>query len=205
MRRSQAAAGAQGEALGIQHDPGQQRLGLGLGHIARIGQLLQQLRQQLTGGGGVGFDKAQGCVLDIGGRHPVMVDDRHPVAGGQQIRVLDPVGPVGIHNHQQGLAVGGQHGLLGAEKQILELRRLAQALQQALGGVVLPVDDDLGLHAALSGHAAHAHRRAHRVQIGKAVAHGQHPGGVPHELGQGTGHDPGLDLGALFHFHAPAA
>ena len=61
----------------------------------------------------------------------MVVDDRHPVAGGQQIRVLDPLGPVGVHDHQQGAPVGDHHGLLGAEKGVLVLLLLPQALHQA--------------------------------------------------------------------------
>ena len=42
-----AAAGAVGEILGVQHDAGQQRLGLRLQQVARLDEVLEQLRHQL--------------------------------------------------------------------------------------------------------------------------------------------------------------
>ena len=134
-----------------------------------------------------------------------MVDHRHADAGEQQVPVLHLLRPVGVHHHQQGVAVGLRHGLLGADEGVPVLRGLADRLDQALRGVMMHVDDDVGLHAELPCKAADAHRCAHTVQVGKAVTHHQHPGGILHQLRQGVGHNPGLDLGAFFHLIAPAA
>ena len=70
---------------------------------------------------------------------------------------------------------------------------------------MLAVDDDVGKGVTLAGQAADAHRGAHRVQIRIAVAHDQHAGGIPHQFGQGIGHDAGLDLGAFLHLQAAPA
>ena len=48
------AAGAHGKALGIQHDARQDRLRLHPFQVAGIQDILDQLRHQLAGGGGVG-------------------------------------------------------------------------------------------------------------------------------------------------------
>ena len=74
-----------------------------------------------------------------------------------------------------------------------------------MGGVVLRVDDDLAGLAPLAGDGADARCRAQAVHIGVLVAHDVDLLGLVHQLAQGIGHDPGLDLGALFGALAAAA
>ena len=59
--------------------------------------------------------------------------------------------------------------------------------------------------ALLPGHGAHAGGGADAVHVGVLVAHDKHPGGVGHQLAQGVGHDPALDLGALLQLLGAAA
>ena len=135
----------------------------------------------------------------------MVVDDRHAVAFFQQLRVLDLLGPVGVHDHEERPPVGKLPGLFGAYEGGLVGLLLLHALDQAAAGVMLQIHGDAAAHAVLPGDAADARRRADRVQIRKAVAHDQHLGGIAHQLGQGIGHDAGLDLGAFLHLQpAPA-
>ena len=50
-------------------------------------------------------------VLDIVRRPAVVVNDRHPVAGVQQLPVLHQIRPVGVHHHQQGPRLGVDEGV----------------------------------------------------------------------------------------------
>ncbi len=75
----------------------------------------------------------QGRALDVGGRTAVVVDDRHPVAGLQQILRLDLLGAVGVHHHRQGAGVGNEQSLLGREEAVLILGQLGQLVNELLG------------------------------------------------------------------------
>ena len=147
----------------------------------------------------------QGHFLDIAAAPAVVVDDRHPVAGLQQLLGLHAAGAVGIHHHQQGAGLHLQKRLAAGEEGPVILRLLHQLAQDGVGGVVLGVDDDLALLPPLAGDAAHACRRAQGVHVRIAVAHDVHLPGVVHQLAQGVGHDPGLHLGALLGALGPAA
>ena len=193
------------EILGVQHDARQQGLRLAPEHVAGLHQILQQLRHQLRGGGCVGLVEVQCRVLNVGGRPAVVVDDRHPVAGVQQLPVLHHIRPVGVHHHQQGPGLGVDEGVGAADERVLVLRQVPELAHQGPGVVALHVDDDLGLLALLPGGAADARRRAHRVHVRVLVAHDVDLPRVGDQLPQSLGHDPALDLGALFRGLGPAA
>ena len=144
-------------------------------------------------------------VGDIGGRPAVVVDDGHPGAAFQQILAHHLLGAVGVHHHQQGPGVGQNDGVLGGEEGFLVLRHLGELLRHVGGGVGAPLLDDADGDPLLPGDGAHTGAGADAVQVGELVAHDKDIGGVGDELGQGIGHDPALDLGALFHLLVPAA
>ena len=50
--------------------------------------------------------EVEGGTFNIGGSPAVVVDDRHPVAGVQQLAALHHIRPVGIHHHQQSARLG---------------------------------------------------------------------------------------------------
>ena len=149
--------------------------------------------------------EVEGRVLDIVRRPAVVVNDRHPVAGVQQLPVLHQIRPVGVHHHQQGPRLGVDEGVGTADKYVLVLRQAGQLAHQGPGVVALQVDDDLGPLPPLPGRAAHARRRAHRVHVRVLVAHDVDLTGVGDELAQGLGHNPALYLGPLLCGLGPAA
>ena len=149
--------------------------------------------------------EAEGGVFDVLGGAAVVVDDRHPVARLQKLLAFHHVGTVGIHHDQQGAGAHLQKRLVSGEEHALILRQGAQLVQHRRGGIALQVDDDLGPLAPVPGGAAKARRGTHGVHIRKAVAHDIDLRGVRHQLAEGVGHDPGLDLGALFRGLGPAA
>ena len=200
-----AGAGAHGKVLGVQHDAGQHRLGLDLEEVGGLQDVLEQLGDQLAGRGCVGLVEVEGGVGDIGGRPAVVVDDGHPGAALQQVLAHDLLGAVGVHHHQQCPGVGQDDGVLGGEEGLLVLRHLGELLRHVGGGVGAPLLDDADGDPLLPGNGAHAGTGADAVQVGELVAHDKDVGGVGDELGQGVGHDPALDLGALFHLLVPAA
>ena len=192
-----AAAGTHGKLLGIQYHPGQQGLRLGLEQVGGLQQVLEQLGDQLAGGGGVGLVEIESRICDIGGGPAVVVDHRHLVHRLQQILAHHLLGPVGVHHHQQAVGVGQQDGILLGEEHILVLAQPPQPLGHLAGRVLPGLLDDVHRRALLPGHGAHAGGGADAVHVGVLVAHDKHPGGVGHQLAQGVGHDPALDLGAL--------
>ena len=143
--------------------------------------------------------------LNIGGRPPVVVNDRHLIARVQQLPVLDLLGPVGVHHHQQGAGVRPEHGLLAVQQHALILGHLCHALVQLVGGSAHMVPHNIVRNSLHPGDGAYAHRRAHRVEVGGLVAHDHDAGGVRHQLAHGGGHDPALDLGAPLGFLAAPA
>ena len=149
--------------------------------------------------------EAEGGVFNVTGSPAVVVDDCHPVAGLQQLRTLHHIGAVGIHHQQQRPGLHLQKGLGAGNKHILVLRQGTQLLQHRLGGVTLQIDDHLSFLAPLPGNAAKARRGAHGIHVGKAVTHNIDLSGIGHQLAEGVGHDPGLDLGALLRGLAAAA
>ena len=134
-----------------------------------------------------------------------MVDDRHPVAGFQQLGAFHHVGTVGVHHHQQGVRFHLQERIAGIEKHVLILRQGVQPFQHGSGGIVIRVDDDVRLLAPLPGGAANACRRAHSVHIREGVAHDVDLACIGDQLPEGVGHDPRLHLGALFRGFGTAA
>ena len=58
---------------------------LGAQQVGQLQQVLQKLGDQLTGRRGIGLVEVEGRIGDIGGGPAVVVDDRHLVAGEEQI------------------------------------------------------------------------------------------------------------------------
>ena len=192
-----APAGAVGKVLGVQHDARQHRLGLGPEHVPGLDEVLHQLRHQLAGGAGIGLVVVEGHLLDVAAAPAVVVDDRHPVAALQKLLGLHAGGAVGIHHHQEGVALGVEEGRLPGDEHACILRHIPHAVQKRVGGIVLGVDDDLAGLAPLAGDAADAHGRPQGVHVRVLVAHDIHRPGLVHHVAQGLGHHPGLHLGAL--------
>ena len=147
----------------------------------------------------------QGGPLNVGGGPAVVVDHGHPVAGLQQLRRLDLIGPVGVHHHGQGAGVGDEQGLLGGEEAVLILRQGRKPVDELLGRGRRGLFDDVDGNAVFPAQGAHARRRTDTVVVRGAVAHDEHLGGVGHQSGQGVGHDPALHLGALLCLFGAAA
>ena len=147
----------------------------------------------------------QGGAFDIGGGPAVVVDHGHPVAGLQQLRRLDLIGPVGVHHHGQGAGVGDEQGLLGSEEAVLILGQGRKPVDELLGRGRRGLFDDVDGNAVFPAQGAHARRRTDTVVVRGAVAHDEHLGGVGHQSGQGVGHDPAFYLGALFRLLGAAA
>ena len=120
----------------------------------------------------------QGGAFDIGGGPAVVVDHGHPVAGLQQLRRLDLVGPIGIHHDSQGAGVGDEQGLLGGEEAVLILGQGGQAVDELLGRGRRGLLDDVDGDAVFPAQGTHARRRADAVVVRGAVAHDEHLGGV---------------------------
>ena len=125
--------------------------------------------------------------------------------GFQQRLVLHLIRAIGIHNHQNTAVVALKHGLLSGQKHILVFRHLKDLLQQALGGVVFQIQDDIGLLAPLPAQAADAHSRTQGIHIGVSVSHDEHPAALADQLHQGVGRDTGTNLAAVGGFLIPAA
>ena len=157
------AAGAHGELLGVQHDAGQQGLRLGAEEVGGLHDILQKLGDQLAGGGGVGLVEVEGRVGDIGGRPAVVVDDRHLVAGEEQLLRRDLLGPVGVHHHQQAVGVGQDQRVLGGDEGLLVLRESGELLHHAAGRVLAGLPDDVGGNPPLPADRHHPRRRADTI------------------------------------------
>ena len=199
------AAGAVGKILGIQHDAGEQGLGLAFQHVRRLHQILHQLRHQLAGRGGVGLMVVQGHLLNVAAAAAVVVDDGHTVARLQHFLGLHALGAVGVYHHQQGAGLALDKGILAGNGGIGVFRLLGETPQDGVSGVVLGVDDDLAGLAALAGDTADAHGGAQGVHIRVFVTHDVHLLGIVDQLTQSVGHDAGLDLGTFFGGLAAAA
>ena len=200
-----AAAGAHGEVLGVQDNARQQGLRLRPRQVGGVGDILEQLGDQLRGGGGVGLVVVEGGPFDIGGGPAVMVDDRDAVAGLQHLLGLDLLGAVGVHHHHQRAVVHEEQRLLGGEETVLILRQLHQTVGEHLGGGRARLLNDVGGDPSLPGDGEHTGGGADAVVVRGAVAHDEQAGGVGHQGGQGVGHDPALDLGALLRLLGAAA
>ena len=127
-----------------------------------------------------------------------MIDDRHAVAGVEQLLRLHEVGAVGVHHHEQRAGLCLDEGVAAADEGVLILRQRGKALEDRAGGIVVHVNDDLRLLAALARDAAHARRRADGVEVGVLMAHDKDLTGIGDQLAEGVGHHAGLDLRALF-------
>ena len=93
--------------------------------------------------------QAQSRILDIGGRHSVVVYHRHADAGEQQVLVLHLLRAVCIHHHQQGVAVHPGHGVMGADESVPVFGSLAHRIYEGLGGVVAHIRYDIVFHSKL--------------------------------------------------------
>lgn len=184
-------AGADGEALGIKHDAGHQRLGLAAEHIRRFGKLLDDLGHKLAGRRRVGLDKAECGVVYIGRGDAVMVYDRDALAKVQQIRALHLLRAVRVHNGEERVRVDLGGRFLRGEEYVLILRLAAHHIYKRGRGAVLRVRDYRGVHAELPRKAAYADRRADAVEIAEAVTHDKHLRGVLYKLGKSVCHKRG--------------
>ena len=199
------AAGAHGKALGVQHNAGQQGLGLLALQVAGVQDVLDQLRHQLTGGGGVGIVEAEGGLFDIGGGPAVVVDDHDSGPGVKQLWNLGLFRAVGVHHHQNGVGTGQVKGLIRRHKNPLVLRQGGQLTGLLLGGVGGGGPDGLNGDPFFSGNGAHTGHRPQNVQVGVLVPHDDHLVRAGQQLGKGGGHHPAFHLGAAFGFLGAAA
>ena len=133
-------------------------------------------------------------LFDVAAAPAMVVDDRHPVAGLQQLLGLHALRTVGVHHHQQCAGLALQERLAAGGQYPGILRLGLHPPDQRVSCVVLRINDDLTLLAPLPGDAAHAHGRAHGVHIRVLVAHDVYLLGVVDQLAQRVGHDPGLHL-----------
>ena len=62
---------------------------------------------------------------------------------------------MGVHHNQQTSGVGQQHGVIRRHKGVGILRQLFQLGNELLGGVNLPVNDNVGLLALFAAQAHH--------------------------------------------------
>ena len=144
--------------------------------------------------------EADDIVFDIAGRPPVMVDDRHPLNGLEHFGIIHKIRPVGIHHNEKRIGIGDENGIVRLDEGFPVFLQPGQFVDQVLGRGAFAIDDKIGLLATFAHGGADAGRSAHRIQIGKLVAHDEHIGRIPDVLAQGIGHHTGLDLGAFFHF-----
>ena len=128
----------------------------------------------------------------------VVVDDRHAVARVEQLLGFDKVGTVGVHHDEQRARLGGDERVVAGDKGVLVFRKSRKLTEQRLCDVVLHVDDDLRLFAALARDAADAGRCADHIHVRVRVAHDEDLACVGNELAEGVGHHAGFDLRALF-------
>ena len=193
-----APAGAHGEILRVEHDARKQCFGLCTQKIGRVGKILQKLRDELRCAGGVRLVKVERGGFDIIGGTAVMVDDRHAVAGVKQLLGFDKVGAVGVDHHEQRTRLGGDERIASGDEHILIFRQGCKLGENRLGNIILHVDDDLRLFAALARNAADARRRADGVHVGVLVSHDKDLACVGNELTEGVRHHAGFDLCAFF-------
>ena len=135
----------------------------------------------------------------------MVVYDGHAVHGGEEIGVLDLLGPVRVHDDEEAAPVGREHGLLGRYEGVLILGLGLQALYEQLARVLLRVYDYLAYLALLAGYAADGGVRADGVEVGVLVAHDEDARGIRHQLGEGVRHDAALDLRARLDLAAAPA
>ena len=128
----------------------------------------------------------------------VVVDDRHAVARVEQLLGFDKVGTVCVHHDEQRARLGGDERVVAGDKGVLVFRKSRKLTEQRLCDVVLHVDDDLRLFAALARDAADAGRCADHIHVRVRVAHDEDLACVGNELAEGVGHHAGFDLRALF-------
>ena len=73
------------------------------------------------------------CVFNVGCGSPVVVDDRHLVAGSQQFFRFGLFGAVGVHHHKKGAAVCREDGILTADESVCVSGQLLQSADELLG------------------------------------------------------------------------
>ena len=142
---------------------------------------------------------------DIVRRPTVMVDDADLGDGLKQRLTLHLIRPVGIHHDQNASVIRHQQGILAGDKNIPVLGHRLNFGDQLGSRVLFQVDDDAALFAPLPAQTAHAHGRAHRVQVGVLVAHDEHMAALTDELHQGIGGDPGAHLAPVIRLPLPSA
>lgn len=124
--------------------------------------------------------------------------------GFQQGLALHLVRPVGVHDHQNGVTVAEQQGLLTGNKGILIFRYLANLGNQLFCRIVVQVQNDLELPALFPAQTADAHGGPHGVQVRIFVAHDEHLTALADEFHNGVGGHTGADLAAVVGFSCPA-
>ena len=135
----------------------------------------------------------------------MVVDDGDLADGLQQRAALHLIGAVGVHHDEDGISVTAQKGILTGDDDALVLGHRPNLLDELLGGVVLLVQDDVGLLALLAAQAVHAQGSAHGIHVRHFVTHDVNVAGFGDELHQGIGGDPGAHLAPVVDLLAPSA
>ncbi len=95
-------AGVEGKVSRIQHDTGQQALRFHpVGLVIALAHVLQKLRDQLAGRGGIGLVADKGRVFNVAHALAVVVDDGHPAAFFQDLLALHKTCLICIHHDAQ--------------------------------------------------------------------------------------------------------
>ena len=123
-----------------------------------------------------------------------MVDDGDPVARLQKAQILDLLGTVGIHNNEQGFAVGSEHRLLSIYENVLILGRFHEHFDQGLRHGLFGVGNDVHPYAVFAGDYAHSDGSTDAVHIAESVTHDEHLRCVLDKRVKRIRHDSGLDL-----------
>ena len=195
----------EGKVSRIQHDAGQQALSFHpVGLVIPLAHILQKLRDQLTGRGGVGLVADKGRVLNKAHALAVVVDDGHLAAFFENFFALYQIDLVCIHHDaQRPLGDDGQC-TFGVDEIVL-LPGGNESIDQAGRQRGIPADRDNGRHITNFADAEHALGRTDGVQVTHPVAHDDHMVRLLDELDQLVGHNAAAHLAALFHAMADAA
>ena len=146
-----------------------------------------------------------GAVFNIICGTSVMVNDSDLTESGQQLRRIDEVRPIGVHDNHQAVAVNQLRSLFRLDKHAVIVAARLYALQQRLGKRLGAVQNHVHLFSSAARRANDTDSGAQRVNIRVMMSHNEHLRGIAHELTQRICHDTGFHLCALFDFLGTAA